>query len=86
MRRPGGFLQTFSPEGMVEQDTFTCKHCNSIVVVKPFADPASMGGRCTCCDGLICPKCVGKDCVTIEQRLEFWEKREAALRSYEACS
>lgn len=80
MRRSSGLLETFSPMGHQKADTFTCKHCNNIVVVKPFADPADMGGRCTCCDSLICPKCVGKGCDTMEQKLERWEAQDRLYR------
>ena len=77
MLRPGGYLHSFGgdlPEQ--ENDTFTCKHCNRVVIVKLRCDPADMGGRCFNCDGLICPRCVGKGCTPFEKRLEQIERRD----------
>jgi len=54
--------------GTKEQDTFTCVHCNNIVHVAPYLDPASVGGLCRVCGGLICSSCVGKGCDPIEER------------------
>ena len=82
MRKPGGFLITTLDDSTSEADTFTCGHCQKIVVVKPFMDPADMGGRCTCCDALICPDCVGKACDPIEEKLKRWEAQHEARRSY----
>lgn len=64
---PGGSTQ--------EADTFTCFHCGTIVDCKPYVDGAAMGGRCTCCDSLICLKCVGKGCTPLQKRLDQWERR-----------
>lgn len=82
MRKPGGYLITASDAGNSEADTFTCGHCQTIVLVKPFADPADMGGRCTCCDKLICPGCTGKGCDPVEEKLKRWEAEYDARRSY----
>ena len=79
-----------------EVDTFSCQHCNKVVFVEPFCDPADMGGLCRVCNGLICEECV-KECICDphEKKLERWEledkiKRERASylarRSYEECS
>jgi hypothetical protein len=81
MRKPGGYSIITDPDGpTIEQDTFTCKHCCKVVFVKPRCDPADMGGRCTCCDGLICKFCVGKDCDVMEKKLEREESRGRMLR------
>lgn len=95
MRRPQGHAQVFEAgiapsrdpglEALSlhgECDTFTCAHCQHIVHVPPRADPASCGGLCGHCNGLICPKCVGKECRPFLQQLEEAEAREAARRSY----
>jgi len=83
MRRPCGYSIITDPEaGVKESDTFTCQHCQKVIFVKPFCDPADMGGRCTCCDGLICPNCVGKGCDPVEEKLKRAEARYDALRSY----
>jgi len=81
MRKPGGYSIITDPAmpRAQEADTFTCQHCNHVVFVKPMCDPAEMGGRCTCCDGLICKHCVGKGCDPMEEKL----RRLEARRSYE---
>lgn len=80
MRNPGGVIIIDGQMGRRETDTFTCGHCNAIVVVPVKASPTEMGGLCGCCDDLICPTCV-KDgrCIPLEKRLAGWEAR----RSYE---
>ena len=81
MRRPGGYLIATGPEGPArEADTFTCSHSGRVVIVKPFCDPADMGGRCTICGGLIAKEEVGKGCDVLERKLLRWEAR----KSYEA--
>lgn len=66
--------------------TVTCAHCNRIVSIKPFADPASIGGLCFGCNKPICPHCVGKGCDVIERKLERMEHRDYVLRSYADCA
>jgi hypothetical protein len=67
------------PLGQVkEMDTFTCAHCNSIRHVKPFCDPADLGGLCKCCMGVVCEKCVGGGCDPIMKKIE---RQEAAGRA-----
>ena len=83
MRRPGGYSIITDPNFSqpIESDTFTCKHCNFVVFVKPRCDPADMGGRCYVCDGLICPKCVNLDkCDPLEKKLLRSEARGRMLR------
>ena len=76
MRNPGGYSIITDPwAGTKEADTFTCQHCNKVVFVKPMCDPADMGGRCTCCNGLICQNCVGKGCDPMEKKLKRLEAR-----------
>jgi hypothetical protein len=86
MLRPGGYATITEPERPVrEADTFTCAHCNRIVHAardgKP-ARPEDIGGLCMQCSGLICPRCVGKGCDPLEEKLRRWEAREIARRSY----
>jgi len=75
MRRPGGYSIITDPIGTVEEDTYTCGHCQQIVFVKPRCDPADMGGRCNCCDKLLCKDCsyrmfnLGHGCVPLEEHL-----------------
>jgi hypothetical protein len=80
-KRSGYSVITEPGKADVEQDTFTCGHCNHVVFVKPRCDPADMGGRCTCCDRLICPKCVGHACDVIEKKLDRMEARGRLLEA-----
>lgn len=67
-----------------ESDTFTCGHCDRIVLVPPFVDAASQGARCGCCGRLICGDCNNKArCEPWEERLQREEAAAAALRSYQ---
>lgn len=79
MRREGGVITISGPNGLQHVSTFTCKHCQRIVAVKPFCDPADLGGQCPHGCGLICPACVGKGCDPFEEKLA----RAEARRSYE---
>jgi len=84
MRKAGGYAYTFDVGGIrQEADTFTCGHCNKIVMVKPKCDPFDLGGMCRLCEKMICPACVdlGK-CDPVEKKLERMEARDRALRSY----
>lgn len=65
---------TVSPFGSYEEHSFTCKHCNRVTFVKAGCDPVDLGGRCTCCDALICKHCVGKPCMPLERRLDLYER------------
>jgi len=80
--KPGGYATLTSDGGVAEQDTFTCSHCNSINHVKPGERAADLGGLCKCCMGLICLVCVGGECVPFMKKIEMWEERNHALRSY----
>lgn len=82
MLRPQGYATLTGPDGVVECDTSVCAHCNAITHVKPRQDPATIGGLCKCCMGLICPRCVGGECVPFMKKIERWEQRNHALRSY----
>ena len=84
MLKPGGYAFSFDVIGVrQEADTFTCHHCNTIVVVKPKCDPCDLGGMCRICEKMICPSCVdiGK-CDPFEKKLERIEARDRILRSY----
>jgi hypothetical protein len=81
VRRPGGYMLVTEPgRGSVERDTFTCRHCNTVVVVSPGQDPSSLGGFCTLCDGHVCPMCAGKACEPFEKKLEAAERRDRLFR------
>lgn len=83
MRRPGGYAVTTEPgKADVEEDTFTCVHCNTVVFVKPFQDPAEMGGFCRLCMGHICSSSSCNDgCEPFEKKLEAMESRDRLLRA-----
>ena len=84
MRRAGGYAYTFDVGGIrQEADSFTCFHCNRVVIVKPKCDPCDLGGMCRICEKMICPACVdlGK-CDPLEKKLERAEAKDRALRSY----
>lgn len=69
-------------QGTTELDSFGCKHCGRITHVRARQDPAELGGLCKICMGLICSQCVGNGCDPFEKKLERWEAKEAARRSY----
>jgi hypothetical protein len=70
-----GELEVFG-EREVRRSTFTCSHCNSIVIVRPKEDPANLGGHCKICDKLICPHCNAKGgCTPWEKQMERMEAR-----------
>lgn len=87
--RTTGYSTICAPDdcgGIVEQESFTCKHCQKIVFVKPLCDPADMGGLCKVCDGLICPGCYAKrmaggPCDPWEEKMKRMEARDATRRS-----
>ena len=81
MRQAEGYTIITGPDpGTGERDTFTCAHCNRVIVVKPFQRPEDMGGICHLCGdkhrpSFICPDCVGKPCDPFEEKLKRLEKR-----------
>ncbi len=97
MRKPQGYATIISPTrsdvvldgrreqagmGLSEYDTAMCGHCNSVVHIKPFMDPADMGGLCKQCMKFTCPKCVDLGCTPFEKKLEQWEARDRWHRAY----
>lgn len=82
MFKAGGYAVLTSENGVKEMDTFSCRHCNRVTHIKAFARPEDIGGRCGCCDGLICSSCVGEPCLVLEERLKRMEARDEARRSY----
>ena len=73
-----GYATLIGPEQMKESATFTCGHCMSIRHVKPYCDPADLGGLCKICMTVICEKCVGLGCDPFEKKIE---RQEAAGRA-----
>lgn len=83
MRRPQGYGITVEPgKADVEEDSFTCCHCNSIVFVKPRCDPSEAGGFCTMCYRHICQACAATGtCEPFEKKLEAMERSDRLRRS-----
>lgn len=92
MNRALGYAQHILPEQTVELETFTCRHCNTIVRMQPDVTLASLDGairsgkelrdirRCHGCDALICPKCFKEPtCTEFEKKLDAYERRERLL-------
>lgn len=82
MRRPQGYAVTVEPgKATVEEDTFTCCHCNAIVFLSARQDPSAAGGFCRLCMGHICSACADKGCEPFERKLEAMERRDKFLRA-----
>ena len=61
-----------------EIDTYQCVHCNAHRY-KRSSDPkieCDPGGVCRNCMGAICSKCLAKECVTFEKKLDIYERRQ----------
>ncbi len=82
MRNPGGYGVAFGPDATHEHDTFTCGHCQFVVIVPAKTrDPADLGGLCKICMALVCPKCYGKNaCTPWEKQMEVSEARDRFRR------
>jgi hypothetical protein len=87
MRNPHGYAVLTGPNGEIkEADSFQCGHCQKITLVPPSCDPASLGGFCRKCGGLICPGCVTEDrCAPWEKQMEDIEnayRRQRTVAEY----
>lgn len=81
MHRPQGYLIITDPcAPPVEADTFTCCHCNRIVIVPPAPQPMP-GGFCRMCMKPCCDLCADKGCTPFERKLEAMEQRARDQRS-----
>ena len=74
MRNAGGYLIVVDPERPThEQDTFTCIHCNKIVLVKGTVTDFAW---CRKCMKPVCEKEICQDrCLPWERQLEISEAR-----------
>jgi hypothetical protein len=82
MRNPGGYLLICEDGNTREHDSFVCRHCQHVTIVKAKQRAEDLGGLCKVCMGLICSSCVGLACKTIEERLLEAEASYEARRSY----
>jgi hypothetical protein len=83
MRRPQGYAIIMDPSmpQPIERDTFTCFHCNTIVLIEPPPAPP-VGGFCRLCMRDICTKCTDYGaCTPFEKKLEKMEARERLLKA-----
>ena len=73
MRRARGYLTIADPERpLIERDTITCAHCNTVVIMKAGKD---IGGFCRMCMRAICGKCADLGvCTPFEKELERQER------------
>ncbi len=78
LKRPKGWLQEVSPDGIVERDTGQCVHCGGHWIVSPVVRQRPW---CNKCNGPTCFKeaCVS-ECVPFEEWLDKTEKAEAEWR------
>ena len=83
--RQYGYVVTVGPDvqnGKVEQDLFTCGHCQKVVTFEPGQMPEDAGGMCKQCSRLICKGCYFKQgCDVFEKKLDRMEARLDFLRS-----
>lgn len=82
MERANNYSVAVTPYGReLEYDSFTCFHCQQIMMVKPRQKPEDLGGLCKVCMQLICPACVGKmTCDPWQKKMERMEAKDRFLR------
>ena len=77
--RNAGYATITGPwKNKEEFDTCTCKHCSRAWVVRSnVKGKANPGGWCSLCARMVCPTCVGKECVPFMIKLKMFEDRQA---------
>jgi len=75
-----GYLIGVGEFGTVERDTLQCCHCNKHYIVQPGS--GKRRGWCFNCASTTCGEEGCIPCIPFEKKLEAFEAREAALRSY----
>jgi len=82
MRNPGGQATWTEPDGSsASLDTFTCSHCNAIVIVRPSVPLEDLGGFCRLCMKNVCGPCADKGvCRPFLKRIEREEEAEYRRR------
>ncbi len=77
MRNPHGYLRIDGgPEGLVEEDTAKCNHCQRIVSIHRGRDQFT----CKQCYEPICPSCANHPCRHYEKWLEKMERGAGVVR------
>lgn len=84
MRRPQGYLEITGNGPTIPRDTFSCVHCNRIVVLQLPGNPiigagasVDLGGFCLKCMKNLCGPCADLGvCVPFEKRLQQQELRK----------
>lgn len=83
-RAQGGYMIITDPhsrEPVKERDTFTCFHCNNIVIIDK-AVPDTLGGFCRLCMKNICTHCADHGaCTPFEKKLEQMEAQDRFRRA-----
>jgi len=83
LRKAKSYIQILDPEapgGLIEQDSFSCAHCNRIVIVEPGSGRER--GICQRCRKLVCGRKACMDrCDPIEAKIERMEQRQNLQRS-----
>lgn len=72
-----------------EIDTFTCAHCNAVVVCRSSSKdiPVDLGGFCRLCYEHVCGKCADRGrCDPFEKKLERAEQQGRFRRALEGGS
>jgi len=67
-----------------EADTFTCCHCNRVVIVEYLRDKGQAATNfdyCRRCDKAVGACCAGKGCTPFEKKLEAYEARARTRRA-----
>jgi hypothetical protein len=81
-RREGGVAEwTFQDGGTRRLKTFTCSHCNAVVMVPERSTATEAGGWCGMCAKPVCQQCAGvPECVPFERRCDQMEARDRLHR------
>jgi hypothetical protein len=68
------------PGAGVEQETFTCCHCNGVTIIEHRAKPEDLGRYCLSCDAMTCVRCASfQGCVPFMRRIDESVRRGAML-------
>lgn len=75
MARFGSVAEWTGPAGVTTLASFTCCHCNTVVIVPPRAPADDCGGFCLRCMKPTCKPCASLGCTPFERQLEQYEYR-----------